>query len=121
MNLFRSAAVNFLSVVAVSLGSLGFLGYQAIAAPAPASAACKQSVKVTHPRDQYYVQATIYQSCGDRIRAFGNWGGEIDLGTYVFHYSVACDISPSCQGHPDGTLQGGGWQDRRTGKRHWTF
>lgn len=122
MNFFRSAAANLFTVLAVSAGSLVFLGFQAATAPSPAAASCKMNIKVTHPRDQYLVQAQIINGCGDRVRAFGNWGGETDYGTYMLHnYSVACDISPSCQGHPDGTLNGGGWQDRRTGKKHWTF
>ena len=92
-----------------------------ITTPPPASASCRISVTVTHPRDQYFVQAEINNGCGHKIQAIGDWGGENDYGSYLYSgYSVACDIS-SCQGHPDGTLFHGGWKDRRTGKIHWTF
>jgi hypothetical protein len=88
----------------------------------PASAACKMNIVVTHPRSQYLVQAELKETCGDRVRAVGDWGGKWRYGTYMLHnYSVACDVPGSCQGHPDGTLRHGGWQDRRTGKYHQTF
>lgn len=91
----------------------------AVVGASKASAACAVDVDVTHTASQVLAHGT---ACGDRYRAVGWWGGDRDLGTYMLSsYSTACDVSPSCQGHPDGTLFSGGWQDRRTGKYHQTF
>lgn len=85
-----------------------------------ANASCRMNVPVTHNPDQ--VQAHLVETCGDRVRAWGDWNGKRRYGTYMLHnYSTACDNPGSCQGHPDGTLRHGGWQDRRTGKYHQTF
>ena len=110
--------VRVISCILTSVILIGSLIFAVQVSPAEAS--CRMRVHVTHNPNQ--VQAELINTCGDRVRAWGNWGGKYRYGTYLFHnYSTACDDSPGCQDHPDGNLFHGGWQDRRTGKYHQTF
>ncbi len=95
--------------------------FAAFGSQSPASAACLRSLPVTHTSN--HVDMYAAQTCGYSYRAWGNWGGEIDYGTYRSTnglHSVACDIT-TCQSHPDGTLNDGGYQVKRTGRYVCTF
>lgn len=90
----------------------------ALTSSAPASAACKPSVTVTH--SSTVVQAAIHANCGMRIAAYGNaWQTGYRVGSFKTHgYSVACVNSACTEG---GGWSNGGWERLGGHVEHCTF
>jgi len=108
-------------IIAAAAGLALVLGTGLAAQPAAAASAQHRcTFGLSHTNTANWIDYRITQTCGKSLRAIGNWGGHLHYGTYRktppggVKHSVACDET-TCQSHPDGALNWGGYQRKDTG------